>query len=160
MTAFSRSRRLNVLGFLSRRGKPVYQSTTESVTTERVIAAFDHFLAQKEPDAFTVVVLDNASMHRSIAFQRKCLEWLDQRVHVIYLSAYSPELNLIEILRRQVKYAWLPLTACESFATLRSASREDPVGLWKRTRSFFCIGTYSSVAIGGLTSKELLPTKR
>jgi hypothetical protein len=29
-------------------------------------------------------------------------------------------LNLIEILWRQVKYAWLPLTAYESFATLRS----------------------------------------
>ncbi|WP_346301325.1 hypothetical protein [Halomonas sp. BM-2019] len=29
-------------------------------------------------------------------------------------------MNLIEILWRQVKYAWLPLTAYESFATLTS----------------------------------------
>jgi hypothetical protein len=65
-------------------------------------------------------VLDNASMLRSAAFQRKRLEWLDPRVHVVHLSIYSPELNLIEILGRQVKYAWLPLTAYESFATLRS----------------------------------------
>lgn len=120
MTAYSRSRRLNVLGFLSRQGKLVYQSTTESVTTETVIAAFDHFIAQKAPHAFAIVVLDNASMHRSESFQRKRLEWLDQRVHVVHLSAYSPELNLIEILWRQVKYAWLPLTAYESFVTLRS----------------------------------------
>lgn len=120
ITAFSRSRRLNVLGFLSRRGKLVYQSTTESVTTETVIAAFDHFIAQKAPDAFAVVVLDNASMHRSMAFQRKRLEWLHQRGHVVHLSAYSPELNLIEILWRRVKYAWLPLTAYERFGTLCS----------------------------------------
>jgi len=120
MTAYSRSRRLNVLGFLSRQGKLVYQSTTESVTTETVIAAFDHFIAQKAPDTFVIVVLDNASIHRSESFQRKRLEWLGQRVHVVYLSTYSPELNLIEILWRQVKYAWLPLTAYESFATLRS----------------------------------------
>jgi transposase len=103
--------RLNVPGFLSRQGKLVYQTTSESVTTETVIAAFDHFIAQKAPDAFAVVMLDNASMHRSAAFQRKRLEWLDQRVHVVHLSTYSPELNLIEILWRQVKYAWLPLTA-------------------------------------------------
>lgn len=48
------------------------------------------------------------------------LDWVDQRVHVIHLSAYSPELNLIEILWRRVKDAWLPLTAYESFATLTS----------------------------------------
>jgi transposase len=120
MTAYSRSRRLNVLRFLSRRGKPVYQATTESVTTGTVIAVFDHFIAQKAPDAFAIVVLDNASMHRSAAFQRKRLAWLDQWVHVVHLSAYSPELNLIEILWRRVKYAWLPLTAYESFARLRS----------------------------------------
>lgn len=30
---------------------------------------------------------------------------------------YSPELNLIEILWRQMKYAWLPLSAYLSFIT-------------------------------------------
>lgn len=30
------------------------------------------------------------------------------RAHLVYLSAYSPELNLIEILWRQMKCAWLP----------------------------------------------------
>ncbi|PXX94626.1 hypothetical protein CR157_21825 [Halomonas sp. LBP4] len=105
MTAYSHSRRLNVLSFLSRRGKLVYQTTTELVTTETVIAAFDHFITQKSPDTFAIVVLDNASIHRSASFKRKRLEWLDQRIHVVHLSAYSPELNMIEILWRQVKYA-------------------------------------------------------
>ncbi len=88
------------------------------MATETVIAACDHFIAQKAPDTFVIVVLDNASIHRPESFQRKRLEWLDQRVHVVYLSTYPPELNLIKILWRQVKYAWLPLTAYESFATL------------------------------------------
>ncbi|MGO3862327.1 MAG: transposase [Halomonas sp.] len=52
-------------------------------------------------------------------FQRKRQEWLNQRVYVIYLSSYSPELNLIEILWRKVKYEWLPLTAYESCRSLR-----------------------------------------
>ncbi len=65
------------------------------------------------------MVLDNASIHRSARFQRKRLDWLNHRVHVVYLSTYSPELNLIEILWRKVKYEWLPLTAYESFSSLR-----------------------------------------
>jgi transposase len=118
VTAYSYSRRLNVLGFLSRTGKLVYHTTTESVTTETVIEAFDQFVAQKDPDAFAVVVLDNASMHRSKAFRHKIVEWMSHRVYLIYLSAYSPELNLIEILWRQMKYTWLPLTAYRSFDRL------------------------------------------
>lgn len=116
--AYSRSRRLNVLGFLSRAGKLVYHTTTDTVTTETVIEAFDLFVAQKDPDTFAVVVLDNASMHRSRAFQRKIVDWMSQRVHLIYLSAYSPELNLIEILWRQMKYLWLPMNAYLSFDRL------------------------------------------
>ncbi|TKD40665.1 IS630 family transposase, partial [Azotobacter chroococcum] len=42
--AFSRSRRLNVLGFLSRQGKLIYHTTTDTVTTEVVIEAFDRLL--------------------------------------------------------------------------------------------------------------------
>ncbi len=115
MTAYSHSRRLNVLGFLSRAGKLVYHTSTEPVTTETVIEAFDQFVAQKDPDTFAIVVLDNASMHRSKAFRSKIMEWMSHRVHLVYLSAYSPELNLIEILWRQMKYAWLPLSAYLSF---------------------------------------------
>jgi len=40
MVAYSHSHRLNVLGFLSRQGKLVYHTTTESVTTEAMITAF------------------------------------------------------------------------------------------------------------------------
>ncbi|MHB0775597.1 transposase [Halomonas sp. WWR20] len=117
--AYSHSQRLNVLGFLSRQGKLIYHTTMATITTDVVIGAFDRLVAQKPPDVFAIVVLDNASVHRSARFQRKRLDWLNQRVHVVYLSTYSPELNLIEIFWRKVKYEWLPLTAYESFSSLR-----------------------------------------
>jgi transposase len=98
VTAYSHSRRLNVLGFLSRAGKLFYHTTTVSMTSETVIEAFNQFVAQKNTDTFTVVVLDNASMHRSQGFRRKMVEWMSHRVNLVYLSAYSPELNLTEIL--------------------------------------------------------------
>ena len=118
LPAFSHSRRLNVLGFLSRHGKLVYHTTTETVTTPVVIEAFDLLLEQKSPEAFTIVVLDNASMHRSASFQRKELEWRAQRLYVIFLPPYSPELNLIEILWRKIKYEWLPVSAYQTFQSL------------------------------------------
>jgi transposase len=36
------------------------------------------------------------------------------------LPTYSPELNLIEIVWRKIKYEWLPLSAYESFKSLWS----------------------------------------
>lgn len=110
MSGYSHSQRLNVLGFLSRQGKLIYHSTIAAITTKVVIEAFDRLVAQ---------MLDNASVHRSKAFRRKELEWMSHRVYLVYLSAYSPELNLIEILWRKIKYEWLPLTAYESFSTLK-----------------------------------------
>lgn len=116
--AFSHSRRLNVLGFLSRQGQLIYHSTTGIVTTEVVIEAFEHLIKQKSPEAFAIVVLDNASVHRSALFRSKELEWRAHRIYVVFLPAYSPELNLIEILWRKIKYEWLPLTAYQGFQSL------------------------------------------
>ena len=41
--------------------------------------------------------------------------------HVKYLPSYSPELNLIEILWRFIKYYWLPFSAYTSFQSLCKA---------------------------------------
>lgn len=118
LPAFSHSRRLNVLGFLSRQGKLVYHTTTDTVTTSVVIEAFDRLLEQKSPQSFAIVVLDNASIHRSALFKSKALEWRAQRLHVIFLPPYSPELNLIEMLWKKIKYEWLPVTAYQNFQSL------------------------------------------
>lgn len=118
LPAFSHSRRLNVLGFLSRQGRLVYHTTTDTVTTPVVIEAFERLLEHKSPEAFAIVVLDNASVHRSALFRSKELEWRAHRLYVIFLPAYSPELNLIEMLWRKIKYEWLPVTAYQSFQSL------------------------------------------
>ncbi|WP_156829871.1 transposase [Methylovulum miyakonense] len=38
-----------------------------------------------------------------------------------YLPPYSPELNLIEIVWRKIKYEWLPLSCYASYGTLKQA---------------------------------------
>lgn len=108
-------KRLNVVGFMSRQGQFFHHTTTETVTTDTVTEAFDQFVAQKASETYVVIVLENASMHCSKAFRRRVVDWMARRVQLVYLSPYSPELNPIEILWREIKYRWLPLTAYGSF---------------------------------------------
>lgn len=48
-------------------------------------------------------------------------KWEDKAVFLHFLPAYSPELNLIEILWRKIKYEWLELDAYQSYKHLKSA---------------------------------------
>ena len=80
-----------------------------SIHTGVVIACFDAFgqtITKK-----TVVVIDNASIHTSDEFQDRIPDWQKQGLSIKYLPPYSPELNLIEILWRRIKYHWLPFSA-------------------------------------------------
>jgi len=54
----------------------------------------------------TVIVLDNASIHHGISEATRQRWLLEHKVILFYLPAYSPELNMIEIVWRQLKYRW------------------------------------------------------
>lgn len=108
--------RLNVLGFLNRRNVLDAYTFAEKVDTHTVIACFDAFCCQVSKK--TVIVLDNASIHTSKAFTAKIPEWKAYNVEIFYLPAYSPELNIIEILWRFMKYEWIELWAYKSWAHL------------------------------------------
>src|SRR5256712_8916798 len=101
--------RINVLGFMNRHNDLHPFMFEGSIHTGVVIACFDAFcqtLTQK-----TVVVMDNASIHRSEEFEDRIPYWKKQGLIITYLPPYSPELNLIEILWRRIKYTWLPFSA-------------------------------------------------
>ena len=90
--------------------------TDENITSGKVIDFLDEF--SRKINEFTVVVLDNASIHTAKAVSGKLKEWEDRNLYLYYLPTYSPELNLIEIVWRKIKYEWLPLSAYESFKSL------------------------------------------
>lgn len=93
-----------------------------SVDTDLVIGCFDAFsdtITKK-----TVVVIDNAPIHRSQAFQKKLPAWEKKGLFLYFLPEYSPELNLIEILWRFIKYFWLPFSAYLNFDALVQAVEE------------------------------------
>src|SRR5207245_8543074 len=101
--------RIHVLGFMNRNNDVHAYMFEQSVHTGVVIGCFDafcHTITQK-----TVVVMDNASIHRSEEFEDRIPYWKKQGLIIKYLPPYSPELNLIEILWRRIKYTWLPFSA-------------------------------------------------
>jgi len=108
------SKRINVLGFLNTQTKDLFHAmTTDKVDTQVVIDLFDSFA--KQIIKTTICVLDNASIHTSKKFKEKLGEWEKLGLHLLYLPPYSPELNPIEMLWREMKYTWMDLNVLDSF---------------------------------------------
>jgi hypothetical protein len=108
------SKRINVLGFLNTQTKDLFHTTTTNkVNTQVVIDLFDSFAKQIKKT--TICVLDNASIHTSKKFKEKIDEWEKLGLHLLYLPPYSPELNPIEMLWREMKYTWMDLNVLNSF---------------------------------------------
>jgi transposase len=87
----------------------------QSINSDVVIACIDTFFPSV--DKPTVIVADQASIHTSGAIFDKIEEWKERNITIFELPSYSPELNLIEILWRFVKYEWIEIDAYESWET-------------------------------------------
>jgi len=111
--------RLNVFGLLSRDNDLHAFSTQGTVDTDMVIACMDEFV--KTITIKTIVVLDNASIHRSEKFNAKLGEWREKGLRIFHLPPYSPHLNIIETLWRKIKYDWLKPGDYASWETLLKA---------------------------------------
>lgn len=117
----SRSKSLNVLGFLNRHCELESFVFTGSITTDVIIACFDQIADKSDINKPTVVLVDNAPTHTSDKFDKKTIDWCSKGLIVVPISKYSPELNIIEILWRKIKYEWMPFSAYESFQSLEAA---------------------------------------
>jgi len=121
-----RSKQLNVLGFIRRNNQSFFHTVEGRVNSDTLITAFDgfanHYAAEyAKSKCPCIVILDNASVQTSKKFLEKSADWLAQGVGLHFLPTYSPELNLIEILWRKIKYEWLPLEAYMSYSNLKKA---------------------------------------
>ena len=118
----TRSRQLNVLGFRQRQGVLESYVSTQSITSDGVIACIEPFFSTV--DKATVMVMDPAPIHTSYAMQDKREEWKANDIYIFELPTYSPELNQIEIVWRFMKYDWLEAKAYESWQSLRNHVEE------------------------------------
>ena len=102
---------------MKRQGVLESYTSIQSINSDVVIACIDAFFPTV--DKPTVIVMDQASIHTSNAIQDKLDEWKARNIHIFELPTYSPELNLIEILWRFMKYEWLEVDAYKSWKSLR-----------------------------------------
>jgi hypothetical protein len=114
-----KSGRINVLGLMNRHNDLHPFMCEEAIHTGVVMACFDafcHTITNK-----TVVVIDKASIHTSEAFADRLPYWKKQGWLLKYLPPYAPELNLIAILGRRIKFTWLPFSAYACLNALSEA---------------------------------------
>lgn len=133
----SKSSGINILGFL-RCDNTFFSMKVDkgTVDSQVVIETFDSFISQLKGDIKRVIVIDNAPCHTSAKFLAKTKEWEQKNVVIFNLSAYSPELNIIEILWKHIKYYWLPIKAYKSMRGLK----------WHLTHTIKDIGTKFTIS--------------
>lgn len=97
----------------------------DAVPFERTLTSDDllAYLRERLPVAGAprVVVLDNAGIHTSKVVKAARSGLAKQGIYLYYLPAYSPELNRIEAVFKQVKHHEMPVRSYTSKADLRKA---------------------------------------
>jgi hypothetical protein len=102
-------RRLNVLAALVRDDPSpslTWDTAPRSLTSQDLLAFLPTI--PRRTDVPLVVVLDNASLHRSTVVKAALPALWAQRIYLFFLPPYSPELNAIEPVFRVIKHQELP----------------------------------------------------
>lgn len=125
----ARSKNINVAGFFSKKNQFIHYCSQTSINSEKLIEIFNNFALKTTKK--TIVIMDNAPIHKSKMFMKNIEKWRTENdLFLFFLPTYSPELNLIEILWRKIKYEWLEFKAHLSFDKLKINLKEilDNVG--------------------------------
>jgi len=118
---YPQGRRVNVLAAYEPYGPAPWlhaQAFERTLTSDDLLAYLRGLPAVAVP---RVVVLDNASMHTSKAFKAQRQELSRRGIYLYYLPAYSPELNAIEPVFKQIKHHEMPKRSHTSKAELRAS---------------------------------------
>lgn len=115
-----RSRGYTVLGLLNINKNEFQGNLYEgAANSECVIQTLDELSENIEKTS--VIILDNASIHKAKIVQQKMKEWRKKGMLLQFIPAYSPELNLIEILWKMMKHYWLEPKHYSSMDALKKA---------------------------------------
>jgi transposase len=132
---------LNCFALLTRDNACRFATSQECIDSAFVVEQLEQlsFSLQR----MTVVVLDNARVHKSQAVQEQRAIWEERGLFLFYLPPYSPHLNIVEVLWRKLKYEWLQPRDYANAQTLFYQTRQAlaAVGtLLKVTFSEFALG--------------------
>lgn len=100
-----RGARLNCFAMIDRNCRTHWFTTQDSIDADKMIEFLDDF--SMKVTRKTVIVLDNAPIHRAKKLQALRPLWEKRGLHLFFLPPYSPHLNIAEILWRILKGKWL-----------------------------------------------------
>jgi transposase len=96
---------LNCFALLSRENQANIETTEKAITSQFIFDRLEAFSTKIKK--LTVVILDNARIHRSQIIKERIKVWQARGLYIFYLPRYSPHLNIVETLWRKLKYEWL-----------------------------------------------------
>ena len=96
---------INCFGLLSRTNQFIYKTTKNNINSDFVIEMLDD--VSLSISKFTFVVLDNARIHTANKVKQLLETWQKRGLFIFYLPPYSPHLNIIERLWKEMKQGWL-----------------------------------------------------
>lgn len=96
---------INCFGLFSRANQFIYRTTPKNINADFIIQTLDEL--SLSITKFTVVVLDNARIHTARRVKQLFEVWQKRGLFIFYLPPYSPHLNIIERLWKEIKQGWL-----------------------------------------------------
>lgn len=114
-----RGKNLSVFSLLSTNNELVSYPTEQRTNAQFIIQCLDDFV--KKIDKPTVLIMDNAPIHKAKIMMAKRKEWEEKDLFIFFLPKYCPHLNRIEILWRKMKYEWLRPKDYKSWRTFTNA---------------------------------------
>lgn len=111
-------------------------------STAAEFAGFLDHVAARWPKEHLVLVLDNATYHKTAAL-RAWFAAHRERISVLWLPTYSPQLNLIERVWRFIKQK----LACHRYGTDRDGLATAAQTLCDGTRATFAAPTFPHITI-------------
>lgn len=93
---------LTTLGFIYEDNRFESYQQQGAMSSAMLVKCMDDFASRLVKK--TVLILDNVSTHTSELFRSRLAIWRKQGLHIQHISAYCPELNLIECPWKHIKY--------------------------------------------------------
>jgi transposase len=93
--------KITIWGLISRRNHLHWRTTEKNINANFIFTQLEEIsFSIRKP---TVIIVDNASIHRAHLIQQQLPFWEQRGLYVFYLPAYSPHLNIAETLWRKLK---------------------------------------------------------
>lgn len=108
----AKGKSINCFGIITRDNEFKYVTTYETINSNFIIEQIDRFSYQLKKH--TVIVLDNAKVHQSKAMKLMQKVWAERKLFIFYLPPYSPHLNIIERLWKEMKARWIQVKDYEN----------------------------------------------